>query len=390
METVFILIGTWVLYLRTWCGKNRHYYIIDDIVRRWDYLYVVPTHNPPPSFFSEQPHPWRHFFLVLVHSLNIIVINELFGWQTAALFAFCPYSVNGAAWITGGYYAVTAFLTLTAYFFITTMPNILGVFLGSLFFTAALGSTITCLGFPFIFLFAGTPWALTLFWPVTMYLFGKRFRTGYAIRRGGKVDPITLKKIFVMTKVMAYYVRLMALPNRLAFFRSFGYEYGKSDAVTKKMQACNTQFWMSLLAVVVFGVAGYIINPLGTIWFLVTLAPFTQYKMLGQFVAERYLYLPQIGFLMILSTLLSPYPILLTIVLTAYMYRSHLYIPAFRTLENLYKNGVANYPESVANYANLGERYLHTGKTNRAKELLEEGLKLAPTDFLCHVNLAAY
>src|SRR3990167_4466930 len=133
MELVFIIIGIWLLYSRTWLGKNRHYHIIDDNVRRWGYLYDIPTSSPPPTFYSTRPHPWRHFFLILIHSLNVWVIYLLFGWQASALFAFSPISVNGTAWITGGYYAVTMFLTLTSYFFLVGFPNLFGLLAGSLF-----------------------------------------------------------------------------------------------------------------------------------------------------------------------------------------------------------------------------------------------------------------
>ena len=390
MELALILLGVFVLYLRTWCGKNRHYYIIDDNVRRWGYLYVIPQTSPPPEFYATRPHPWRHFFLVLTHSLNVWVINLLFGWQVAALFAFSPISVNGTAWITGGYYGVTMFLSLVSYYFITTFPNLIGLGLGSMFFTAALGSTITCLGLPFVFLLSGQPLGLILFWPLGMYLFGKRFRAGFAIRNSGKRDKITWRKLAVMTKVMAYYIRINLFPDKLAFFRRFGQEYGKNEAVKKDLESFNLSFLMAFLVVGSFAFVGYQFSPLGTIWFLVTLAPFTQFKILGQFVAERYLYLPQLGIYMIIAGMIGDNPVLMAIVLTLYAYRTHLYIPAFRNIENLYKNGLANYPDCISNYANLGERYLHTKEIFKARRLLEDGLKLDPLSFLCHTNLAAY
>lgn len=390
MELALIIFGLWILYSRTWLGENRSYYIIDDIVRRWGYLYDVPAVSPPPAFYSTKPHPWRHFFLILTHCLNVWVIHELFGWQVAALFAFCPLSVNGTAWITGGYYAVTMFLSLTAYYFIVTFQNIFGMLAGSLFFTAALGSTITCIGIPFIFLVTGTPLGVILFWPLAMYLFGKRFRTGFAIRNHGKKDPITFRKIAVCTKVMAYYIYLTLFPNKLSFFKKFGYNYTKNPKAKKEMDSFNKLFYLSLLVVSTFAYVGWQISPLGTAWFLITLAPFTQFKVLGQFVAERYLYLPQLGVHLILAKLLSPYPIAYAVLLTLYIYRSHLYIPAFRNIAALYKNGIQNEPDCISNYANLGERYLHLGQTHRALRLFQDGLKIDPMDFLCHVNLAAY
>jgi tetratricopeptide (TPR) repeat protein len=390
MELFWIICGVFVLYARIWCGKNRHYYIIDDNVRRWDYLYVVPESSPPPTWYATKPHPWRHFFLVLTHCLNVWVVDLLFGWQVALLFAFHPISVNGTAWITGGYYAVTAFLTLTGFYFITTFPNIFGGIVSSLFFTAALGSTITCIGFPFIFLFMGSGWGLMWLWPLATYLFGKRFRTGFKIRDMGKKDHFTWRKPALMTKVIAYYIHNVLFPNKLAFFKEFGFKYNREDKYKLWMDSYNKDFWVALLLCVVFLGAGWLISPLGTLIFFFGIAPFSQYKLLGQFVAERYLYLPNVGICLILGTLIQGYPILLTILATAYAYRSHLYIPAFQNIENLYKNGIKNFPNCVSNYANLGERWLHVGEYLKAYRILEEGLILDPESFLCHTNLAAY
>jgi tetratricopeptide (TPR) repeat protein len=391
MEIALIIAGIFFMYARTWLGKGRFNYIIDDNVRRWEYLYVIPTTSPSPQFYSSKPHPWRHFFLSIVHALNTFAIYLIFDWKVALLFAFNPINVNGAAWITGGYYAVTCFLTLTAFYFFQTFPNIFGALTGSLFYTAALGSTITCIGFPFIFIFGlGTKWGLASLWPLATYLFGKRFITGFKIRNSGKGDKITWRKPAVMTKVVAYYIRLALYPNKLAFFRQFGFEYNRNTAEKIKMDSYNKDFWISLLVVGAFVIACWQISPLGTAWFLFFICPFSQFKLLGQFVAERYLYLPNVGICLIMATLVGNNPILLTILATLYFYRAHLYIPAFKNIESLYKYGIRDYPESVTNYCNLGERKLHIGETLQGYRLFEEALKMAPDSFLAHTNLAAY
>jgi len=390
MELGLILLGVWILYSRTWLGKNRHYHIIDDNVRRWGYLYCIPTTSPPASFYSSKPHPWRHFFLIFMHSMCVCVIHMLFGWQVAALFAFSPISVNGTAWITGGYYAVTMFLSLTAYYFVTSFPNLFGLIAGSMFFTAALGSTITCIGIPFVLALTASWPSIILFWPLIAYLFGKRFQTGYAIRNSGKKDKFTFRKLAVMTRVLAYYIRINLWPDKLAFFREYGRRYNKNVGVADPLKRFDFNWFMSLMVILTFTYVGWQFSPLGVLWFLITLAPFTQFKILGQFIAERYLYLPQLGIYLILGNMLAGHPIILSIVLTAYIYRSHLYIPSFRKIEAMYKNGIDNYPDCVSNYANLGERYLHMGQTDRARRLLEQGLKLESDSFLCHTNLAAY
>lgn len=385
MIILLIIIGIFVLYWRTlgYC------YLIDDIVRRWGYLYEIPEMSPPPTFFSSKPHPWRHLFPIITHALNVWLVHCLFGIYPAILFAFSPLAVPGAAWITGGYYSVTAFLTLTAYFFLINFKSVIGLLIANLFFTAALGSTITCIGFPFIF-FIFNYSGLTFFYPVFMYLAGKRFRTGYNIRNLGKQDSFKLRKIPVMIKVVAYYLHMCVFPYRLCFFKGFGDNYVNDKNVRKNLESYNGWFYLSLLSIIIFILIGWQFSPLGVVWFLATIAPFTQYKVLGQFVAERYIYLPLIGWCLILGSALSPYPILFWVVVTLYIYRTHRYIPAYEKIESLYEDGIKNDPTCLANYANLGERYIHTGRLWEGYKILKRGLEIDPDNFLCWTNSAAF
>lgn len=390
MELIYIILGVWILYSRTWLAKDRPSYIIDDNVRRWGYLYVVPDMSPHPQFYSTKPHPWRHFFLIFTHCLNVWLIFHLFGWGAAAIFAFHPISANGTAWITGGYYSVTVFFTLTAVFFLTTYPTIYGGIAACIFLTAAFGSTITCLGVALLYVLFLNPIGAMLLWPMGMFLFGRRFRTGFGIRDFGKSDKVTFRKPAVMMKVMAYYLRIVLFPNRLAFFRKFGCDYCKNEKTKKDMDSYNKHFWQATAVVVSFALIGWQFSPFGTMWFLVTLAPFTQFKVLGQFIAERYLYLPLIGVAMIVGNALVAYPFAMGALVALLISRTHKYIPAFHNVIKMYENGIENYPDCVGNYANLGERHLHMGKTGLAMNIFRRGLELDPTSFLCHTNLAAY
>ena len=44
----------------------------------------------------------------------------------------------------------------------------------------------------------------------------------------------------------------------------------------------------------------------------------------------------------------------------------------------------------LANYANLGERYLHIGRLKDGKDILQKGIDLNNDNFLCFTNMAAY
>lgn len=385
MEIILIIVGIFALYWRT----QNYNYIIDDIVRRWGYLYEIPEQSPSPEFYSSKPHAWRHLFLSITHGFNVWVVYQLFGFAPALLFAFSPLSVPCAAWITGGYYSVTTLFTLASYFFLFTYHNFIGAGLSALFFAAALGSTITCIGFPFLCVLFN-PWGAILFWPMMMYLKGRRFSKGYAIRDMGKQDSFSIKKIPVMVKTVAYYIYMVVFPYRLSFFRHFGEDYTRESNIKKDMESINGWFWLSLVSILAFIGIGCCFSVVGVFWFLVMIAPFSQFKVLGQFVAERYIYLPSIGWYLILGGALAPYPLLLWTVAALYLARSHFYIPAFKNIESLYEDGIRNEPRCLANYANLGERYIHMGRLLEGKNILQKGIDLDSDNFLCYTNTAAY
>lgn len=388
MDLFLIILLVIVLYWRT----MDYYYLIDDIVRRWGFLLEIPETSPPPQFFSVKPPKAKHLFLTLTHAANVSVIYFLWGPVPAALFAFHPLAVSCTAWVTGGYYQCTLFLTLTAYFFLVKIPGLWGAVIGMTFFTAALGSTINCLTVPFLFLFFPPLTGLSLFFPLFMYLTGRRFQIGFRKRNIGKGDKITWKKLVVVPKVLAYYIKDTVWPAKLAFFREYGFEYGKTASVKDDLESVNREFWESLAVIAGFCVFGLLTSPFGLCWYLFALMPFTQWKVLGQFVAERYTHLPLLGWALMLGAALSSawaIPVL-CVILAFYVWRSHQYIPAFQNIETLYENGVKQFPRCISNYVNLAERKLHTGKMFEAYELLKKGLQLDPKSFLCHANMAAY
>ncbi len=388
MELLLIIIVVIALYWRT----MDYYCLIDDIVRRWGFLLEIPENSPPPDFYTKKPHKMRHFFLTLTHCVNTSIIYFLWGWPAALLFAVSPICTACTAWITGGYYQITTLFTLTAYYFLVTYSGLTGALLGALFFTAALGSTINCLAIPFIFLVIPPTTGLILFWPLAFYLKGRRFSIGFRKRDIGKGDPITIRKAVVVPKVLAYYIKNVVFPLKLAFFREYGFEYGKDPKVKENLEAINKEFYESIAIVLVFCVVGYALSPIGFFIFMAGLLPFTQWKVLGQFVAERYLYLPMVGWSVMLGSLFQhPYSWPLLFVLAGlYAYRAHKYIPAFRNIETLYENGMDNFPKCISNMVNLAEQKLHKGKLWDAYKLLKQGLELDPKSFLCHANMAAY
>lgn len=378
-----------VLYARTvnYCK------LIDDGVEMSGTLYIVPTTTPAPKFFTEKHPLHKRLWAVGVHMLNTILIFLLLGGHAALLFAVFPISVNNVAWITGSYYSTATFLTLVAYYFLTHTPWFISVPLSMALFGAALNATLVTISFPFVFLFSN-PIGLCTLIPLYFFLVGKRFTTGIKIREGFSKpasyhpDIFDLKRVVVCIKVVAYYIFLAVVPVKLVFFHAFGKDMLFHTKKRLELEAINPLFFMSVALIGTFLLVGVLIGKLfWALWFLILIGAFSQYKILGQFIAERYMYPAIVGFVAMLSVLPDP---LFWCLLGAYIVRTAMFIPTFRCNGTLYETGVEFEPLEHSNYCNLSDWHLLVEPDlSLAGYYAQKASQLDPTDFKPHVNLSS-
>jgi hypothetical protein len=394
---LLLIIGLVVLlYIRTLDYK----YIIDDSVKRAGYMYEVPLTSPAPDFFDTKPTRLYRCFMIGMHCVNVSIIYLLWGWAPALLFAVHPMSVWGTAWVTGNYYATTGYFCLIAYFILHTWPNVWGALLAAPIFVSALNSTVCSINFPFLFLFGGTPWGLTLLLPLAWYFRGKKFTTGIKIRKsfvtGKKVKrEIKLNRLVLMTKVVARYTFTSLYPNRLGLFSGFGNELNDNPEAYKRMHSANSEFWGSLALVIGVFAAGMVIHPFGTLWFFVLIGLHSQFNLMGQFYAERYLYLPVVGLCIVAGAVLVHHPIALTVVATILVVRTHFFIPTFRDMESLWKSDLEAYPGFGESYSNLAQYYMNrkplpAWRINEIASLLFRADLLSPNNWKVQMNIACF
>ena len=344
--SLLLIIGlVFLLYIRT----LNYNYVIDDNVRREGYMYDVPLMAPPPEFFDTKPSPWYRLFMIGMHCVNVSIVYMIWGWAPALLFAVHPLSVCVTAWVTGNYYATAAYFTLIAFFALHTFPNLLGALIAMPLFAAALNSTVCPITFPFVFLFGSTPWGLTMLFPLAMFLRGKRFQTGISIRKSianetHVKNKFHFRRIALMTKVVARYTYNTLVPIKTGFFDGYGHNARDHKDIYDKYCSFNVTFWVSLALCLSVFAAGLLIHPFGIFWFFTFVMLHSQWNFMGQFFALRYLYIPLVGMCVVVGTALAPYPILMAIVTTLLVVKTHYFIYAWRNQEEMWKNDVVNYP----------------------------------------------
>lgn len=388
-ELLLALVLIVVLYART----INYCQLIDDGVEMKDTLYVVPTSTPPPDFFKQKTPIKKRLWAIGVHMLNTCVIYLILGGHAALLFAVFPISANNVAWITGSYYSTATFLTLVAYYFLTHTPWFISVPLSMAFFAAALNATLVTIAFPFVFLFAN-PIGLCTLVPLGFFLFGKRFTTGKKIRQGNMyvtnavADTFTLGRAVVCIKVIAHYLYLALVPIKMSFFHALGNKFLVDKKQREDLMSVNAFFFASVGLIAMFLLLAFAVNKLfWGFWFLIIIAAFSQFKILGQFFAERYMYPAIIGIIAIETALPEQ---AFWCLLGAFIVRAFIFIPAFSCNRELYKNGIKAEPMEPSNYCNLSDWYLLIEPDlSLAGYYAQQTMAVDPDDFKPHVNLSS-
>lgn len=275
------------------------------------------------------------------------------------------------------------------------MTDLIHALIAALFYTAALNSTPTALFF-FPVAVVVNPWGFLLVWPTIFYLMGSRVRKIISGRKevhaNIHVAPrVTLETLANVPKVIAYYIYLTLWPSRLAFFHG----WGKDRKVYK-------QWWVLSLSLLLCGFwlyVGFSIDPLMILWWFAAIGMWSQFIYLGQFIAERYTYLANVAWCVVLAKIFKVYfahhivlefnnhigvlpyggglgPIY-WIIVTLYFCKSWSYAKSYYHNERLFSDSIAAQPEAPENYNNLACCYLDKGRVVEAIRPLHVALLLS-------------
>ncbi len=331
----------------------------------------------------------EHSIILIIHTLNCILIYLALGtsavsFLSALLFAVNPSNNQSAVWLSGRGYLYSTTIILLGMWLLPLFP---------FFYICTYWWASSTILTPLLFLFY-PPSIYVLLLPMGMYLFRKNVRM-VLNNRIKEATPLMKQldwgKVVVAIKCYTYYFLLSLFPYRLGMYHTFCFTLGLSKEEDRKWKSMSPLFYVgcvlltSFALILVYGNEEY---RWGIIWFTLLIAQWCNLTTLYQPIAERYLYLPNIGVMYLLSSLILPHSILISIFLTAYVLRLYYYLPAYKDHLSLFKYNVENFPTLYNVYNSYGGELYIRGKIGAAIDVWIDGLQYNKEDFKLNSNLA--
>ena len=388
-RAAFIALVNLLFYYKTFSYK----YVSDDILsaqrpgekERWKHILwtiegYLKAGNPRTD----------HVLTTLIHTLVCIGIYLGFGANDvsllgALLFAVNPINNQVAVWISGRGYALSALgmvWALSLPWWLGLLPLLVACYSNAGFFMP-------------VVLLGSSHWIALAFIPIVWGLYFNMFRKNVKqkmnmemFEEDKKIEPF---KLILATKTFGFYLSHALVPIKTTFYHSFL----ESLAGSKKMRArtlCRF-FWIGLAAIVAMGF--YIMTHrwdmvcFGILWWCVGIAPFLNFMRLQQEIAERYVYVANVGLSVILASVLVNYPVAAGFVLAMYATKMWFGMEAYKDDFWLIEHAVLNSPDSwFAWNARAHQRWVAQSH-QEAIIFWVIALRLSPNEFKLLINIAS-
>jgi hypothetical protein len=145
-----------------------------------------------------------------------------------------------------------------------------------------------------------------------------------------------------------YYVWVAFVPYKLGFFHECGENKGWFERKRQIIGAILVVVGVGMMAIVDWKMA---------IWWFGSVVIFSQVVSFGQFWSERYTYLANVAWAVVVAKMLAGHDVILAVYCTVLACISWGYVPAYRDNGNLFSHGIRCFPKQKANYINLSMWY---------------------------------
>lgn len=334
----------------------------------------------------------HHFLSILSFNICIILANtfftDLFGpkiaFITLALFIVSPIGTQAVAWISALGYPLSLFWILVILNYAQSVPvGLFSILIFILLDIMAINALFVAMALPAILIFLGhyefavlsTLISLAMGLRIVMHTIKIR-ATEFKKQDMGSLTQFTPKRIIVAIKTLFYYIELVLWPNRLGLYHEWG---NHPDPEHYRLDSRFFIATVSILGLIgIFFLTPNIPVKFGILWFFSFIFIFLNWITIQQFVTERYLWIPSIGFYLIVASTLGDYPYFLCLVGGIYLARTWLHLPTYDDELRFYLSNTWNYQNSEVAYANLGCTWIRLGAVGSALDSWHASSKANP------------
>jgi tetratricopeptide (TPR) repeat protein len=200
----------------------------------------------------------------------------------------------------------------------------------------------------------------------------------------GRSTVVNIRKCGVIVKTFYYYLKMLVLPKRLGLFHKWGYHY---DEVIERFDGMFFKGLLSLAAMaVLFYFAPFPVK-FGMVWLFSYLILFSNVITAQQFVADRYSFIPSLGFTIVLAYYFQNFEFLYWFVLGVWIMRCWVHLPTFNNEIEFYQSNVFNFPDSEVAYGNLGVVWNFSGCGGSAVDCWRKAIDINKFYDVPHYNL---
>lgn len=250
-----------------------------------------------------------HWITLTIHILNCVLIYIAFGKNLPSLTAALFFSVNpintqgGSIWISGKPYSSATLCVLGMYALPYVAP--LGYIVASFFSGNALLTPLPFLLTRFWFLALLPALCFGIFYKVISKKWNLKFSTNTEMR------AIAWRKFIPYFKTFGYYFRICCFPYKLGLYHTFIWGLGVNKEYNKKCYRINRDFWIGLIIWMASLLHIIFVRDMvsfGLMWFMVNISMFCNFITIQQQIAERFVYLPNVGLMLAMSFLCLKLP----------------------------------------------------------------------------------
>ena len=333
-------------------------------------LRKVDGNYPVKSIFLD------HILTLIVHTTVCLLMYKAFGvLEASLLFAVNVGNNQISIWMNGKRYGISTILCLLSFIYAP---------IGILFWFFTPFFQVNAITFP-ILLSLYKSWWLFLVLPIAFIMGGGYILKWAKQRRDRLENPemITWRwgKLNMMAKTCAYYFLKGLIPYIPTLYPIPFKRIGLIDADTKEAYRFNIQALSGYL-LVGFILYSYCIDKVfffGLVWWLCSISIFSNWITLTVPLAERYMYLANVGLMLFFVKILSfIHPLAWTLVFVWYVSRLWSFMGMYKNMGRFLKHHEYHQPEDDQCWIFDANRFAEQNDINGIMYLANEGLVANP------------